>query len=140
MGKKKPLHKSRERANAPRTKPAADSAKYRLVRYENEQGIKLFDEWLDALHDEYAQSVIAKGVTLMKMGNFGHTRRVGKGVQEKKIDVAPGYRIYYAHYGPVVVQLICGGDKSDQDRDIQFAQKCWARWKQQQKEKKRETR
>ena len=138
MGKKKPLHKSRERANA-RTKPASGGAKYRVVRYEDERGVKLFDEWLGTLRSKRARTKLVKRAELMEMGNFGKTRSVGQGVIESKIDEGLGYRIYFAHYGPVVVLLICGGDKNDQDRDIKFAQDCWALWKQKQKEQKHET-
>ncbi|MBR5950716.1 MAG: type II toxin-antitoxin system RelE/ParE family toxin [Actinomycetaceae bacterium] len=93
----------------------------------------MFDEWLETLHDKRARSKLVKRSEFMEMGNFGKTRAVGQGVIESKIEEGPGYRLYFAHYGPVVVLLICGGDKSDQDSDIKFAQNCWARWKKEQK-------
>ncbi len=33
----------------------------------------------------------------------------------------PGYRVYLSKQGPVLVLLLCGGDKGDQSRDIDRA-------------------
>jgi putative addiction module killer protein len=49
---------------------------------------------------------------------------VGEGVCESKIDLGPGYRIYYAIHGETIV-LLCGGDKSSQDEDIRRAKSFW---------------
>jgi len=35
-----------------------------------------------------------------------------------RIDYGPGYRVYFARRGQVIVVLLCGGDKRKQDRDI----------------------
>lgn len=35
--------------------------------------------------------------------------------------MVPGYRVYLSRQGPVVVLLLCGTDKSDQDRAIKQA-------------------
>jgi putative addiction module killer protein len=35
--------------------------------------------------------------------------------------MAPGYRVYYVQRGPVIVILLCGGDKRTQARDIKRA-------------------
>lgn len=35
-----------------------------------------------------------------------------------RIDIGPGYRIYYALAGQRVLLLLCGGDKRTQDADI----------------------
>jgi len=55
------------------------------------------------------------------LGNPGDIRSVGAGVSELRIDYGPGYRIYFVHRGPGAVVLLCGGDKSTQDRDIGHA-------------------
>jgi putative addiction module killer protein len=39
-----------------------------------------------------------------------------------RIDHGPGYRVYYARIGVVIVVLLCGGDKRTQPRDIKRAQ------------------
>jgi len=35
-----------------------------------------------------------------------------------RIDYGPGYRVYFVRRGGMVVVLLCGGDKRNQDRDI----------------------
>jgi putative addiction module killer protein len=40
-----------------------------------------------------------------------------------RLDVGPGYRLYFTRRGEVVVVLLCGGDKSSQSRDIELAKK-----------------
>ena len=37
---------------------------------------------------------------------------------ELRIDYGPGYRAYFARMGNQVVLLLCGGDKSTQEKDI----------------------
>jgi putative addiction module killer protein len=46
---------------------------------------------------------------------------LGEGVCEMKIDVGPGYRVYYTRVGDVVYYLLSGGTKKRQQRDIENA-------------------
>jgi hypothetical protein len=52
---------------------------------------------------------------------LGDARSVGDGVSELRFDFGPGYRIYYARRGNVVVILMCGGNKDSQACDIERA-------------------
>lgn len=45
---------------------------------------------------------------------------------ELKIEVGPGYRVYFGQVGKKLVILLCGGDKSTQKSDIRAAHKYWA--------------
>jgi putative addiction module killer protein len=42
-------------------------------------------------------------------------------VCELKIDVGPGYRVYYTQRGDLLIVLLAGGDKSTQAKDIKTA-------------------
>ena len=46
-----------------------------------------------------------------------------------RIDYGPGYRVYYMQRGPIMVILLCGGDKSSQPQDIETARTLAAQWK-----------
>ena len=38
-----------------------------------------------------------------------------------RVDYGPGYRVYYKQRGPIMVILLCGGDKNTQAQDIATA-------------------
>jgi len=65
----------------------------------------------------------------MEAGNPGDVKPVGEGVSEARIDYGPGYRIYFATRGKVLIVLLVGGDKSTQDKDIKSARAIWETWK-----------
>jgi putative addiction module killer protein len=80
-----------------------------------------FPEWLTALNDAVARARIRARLARLMAGNFGDSEPVGDGVLELRIDWGPGYRVYFARLGQVVVLLLCGGDKRTQDKDIKRA-------------------
>ena len=88
----------------------------------------LYIDWLKRLHDGQAKVAVARRVTRIEQGNFGDHRFCREGVWELRIDVGPGYRVYYALSGRRVVLLLCGGDKSSQDADIARAVDFWRDW------------
>jgi putative addiction module killer protein len=57
----------------------------------------------------------------LAFGNSGDAEPVGEGVSELRIHYGPGYRVYFTRRGPVVIVLLCGGDKSTQAQDIKTA-------------------
>jgi len=54
-------------------------------------------------------------------GNPGQHRALTGGVYELKIDVGPGYRVYYTERKGVLIVLLAGGDKSSQQKDVDTA-------------------
>ncbi len=96
-----------------------------LQNYETEDGRIPFEEWLSSLRDKKAINRIQVRLDRIEEGNLGDFRSVGGGVFEFRIDYGPGYRLYFGQVGSIVVLLLCGGDKSTQDRDIRQAQKYW---------------
>jgi putative addiction module killer protein len=76
-----------------------------------------FDKWLSRLRDPRAKARILARLDLMRLGHLGDARSVGDGVSELRVDVGPGYRVYFARRSMQIIAL-CGGDKSTQDRDI----------------------
>jgi len=88
-----------------------------------------FDRWLCGLRDPKAAGRIQVRLDRLSMGNFGDVKPVGGGISELRIDYGPGYRVYLLQRGRQVVVLLCGGDKSTQNKDIQQARAIAAQWK-----------
>lgn len=78
-------------------------------------------DWINSLKDRSGRARIQVRVDRLAHGNPGQHRVLTQGVCELKIDVGPGYRVYYAQRGNVLIVLLAGGDKSSQQRDIETA-------------------
>lgn len=88
-----------------------------------------FDRWLRDLRDERATARILARLDRLAVGNPGDVKPIGEGISEMRIDYGPGYRVYFLQHGPLLIILLCGGDKSTQDRDIARAKALAAQWK-----------
>jgi putative addiction module killer protein len=87
----------------------------------NVQTTAVYLEWINALKDKAVRARIQVRVDRLAHGNPGQHRHLSDGVSEIKIDLGPGYRVYYTErYGELIV-LLAGGDKSSQQRDIRSA-------------------
>jgi putative addiction module killer protein len=93
--------------------------------YQTRTGRLPFIEWLNLLRDLRAKQQIQARIDRVSLGNLGHTRSVGEGVQELKVDFGPGYRVYFGLSGNELVILLCGGTKGRQDEDIKEAKAYW---------------
>ena len=80
-----------------------------------------FSRWLRALRDLQAKAGILRRLGRAHAGNLGDVKSVGGGVSEMRVDVGPGYRLYFTRRGDALILLLCGGDKSSQARDIRLA-------------------
>ena len=80
-----------------------------------------FDRWLGGLGDRRAVARIIQRLERVANGILGDVRSVGEGVSEMRIHYGPGYRLYYVREGENTIVLLCGGDKSSQGRDIEWA-------------------
>jgi len=90
------------------------------MEYEIER-TDIFDKWLGKLKDRRAVMAIIKRIDRAKIGNLGDVEPVGEGISEMRIFVGKGYRLYFTICGGKVILLLCGGDKSTQQKDIKKA-------------------
>lgn len=77
--------------------------------------------WIAGLRDWVAATRIAARIDRVGNGNLGNWQTLRDGVSEMKVDVGPGYRLYFTRRGLTIIILLCGGDKSSQDADIRRA-------------------
>ena len=78
--------------------------------------------WINELKDRSARARIQVRVDRLAHGNPGQHRNLTNGLSELKIDVGPGYRVYFTQRGDELIILLAGGDKSSQQNDIARAQ------------------
>lgn len=87
------------------------------------QQTDIFSRWLRAMRDLKVRAAIIRRLDRVRDGNLRDVKRVGGGVSEMRLDVGPGYRLYFMRRGNAVILLLCGGDKSSQVRDIELAKR-----------------
>lgn len=88
-----------------------------------------FETWLRKLKDIRAKARILRRLDRLAQGNPGDVRPIGKGLSELRIDVGPGYRVYYLQDADTLILLLCGGDKSSQQKDIDKAHDLAEQWR-----------
>ena len=86
------------------------------------------------MRDIRAQARIEQRLDRLSSGNLGDYKSIGDGIYELRIDYGNGYRVYFGQIGLVVILLLCGGDKSTQNRDIRKAKEFWQNFKRQNNE------
>lgn len=82
---------------------------------------EVYRDGINSLRDRVARARIQVRVDRLAHGNPGQHRVLTSGVCELKIDLGPGYRVYYTERSGVLVVLLAGGDKSSQQQDIKTA-------------------
>ena len=85
------------------------------------QMTEVYRDWINALRDRAGRARIQMRIDRLAHGNPGQHRNLTDGVSELKIDVGPGYRVYYTERGGELIVLLAGGDKSTQQQDIKAA-------------------
>ena len=82
-----------------------------------------FDRWLAGIRDRMVLQRLNARLRKATLGNLGDVKPVGGGVYEMREHFGPGWRMYYARRGEVVLLMLGGGVKSTQAADIARAVK-----------------
>jgi len=101
---------------------------YEIEHYFTSDGRDVYQEWRLKLRDYKASLSIDRRLHRVEEGSLGDHKFCRDGVWELRIDVGPGYRVYYAIEEVTVVLLLCGGDKRSQSADIDRACAFWLDW------------
>lgn len=88
-----------------------------------------FDSRLRRLKDRQGKLRILERIDRLANGNAGDAKSVGRGVWELRMTYGPGYRVYYLRDGDQLILLLCGGDKSTQQKDISRAHRLAQDWR-----------
>jgi putative addiction module killer protein len=99
-----------------------------IRHYLTSDGKDIFRQWYDKLRDTKARIAIDRRINRIELGNFGDHKSLREGIWGLRIDVGPGYRVYYGIAGTQVVILLLGGDKRTQAADIDRACNYWRDW------------
>src|SRR5258708_23347915 len=102
---------------------------FELRYYQTSGGARPLIDWLERLGDRQARTRIEARLARVAVGNLGDVQSVGAGVMELRIDWGPGYRVYFARVGQVIILLLCAGDKRTQQKDIGRAKDYFADYK-----------
>ena len=65
-----------------------------------------------------ARAKVTRAIARLGQGKISNVKCVGEGVLEYRIDLGPGYRVYFGRDGETLVILLTGGTKKRQQRDI----------------------
>lgn len=103
-----------------------------FVREDGQSGP--FEQWLAGLRDTVTRGRILARLNRVRLGNFGDAKSPGQSLWELRLDLGPGYRVYFGRDGREIIVLLCGGDKSTQRRDIAIAREYWRIYKERQHE------
>jgi len=83
-----------------------------------------FDSWLNGLKDRTTRLRLSRRLDKAQRGNLGDVQPVGDGVCEMREHFGPGWRMYYAKRGDILIVMLGGGDKGSQEADIAKAKQC----------------
>lgn len=97
--------------------------------YRGPNGRQPFIEWFESIRDRNTRNRIAQQLKRLENGNFGNCKSVGASVFELRLHFGPGYRVYFGQFDNRIILLLCGGDKTSQQRDIEFAKSYLAEYK-----------
>ena len=99
-----------------------------IREYIDDRGRSPFGRWFNGL-DAGAAARVRTSLARMEAGNLSNVRGVGRGVLERRIDVGPGYRVYFGRDGDTLIVLLGGGTKARQHRDIERAREFWQEYR-----------
>lgn len=78
---------------------------------------------MDNLRDQQGKRRILQ--RLLEQGNYGDVAPIGDGLSELRMFFGSGYRVYFGEDAENIVVVLCGGDKSTQNQDIEDAKAYW---------------
>lgn len=88
-----------------------------------------FATWFFGMKDLNTRTILQRRLDRVKRGALGDVAPVGEGVFEMREFTGAGWRMYYIQRGKRLLYLLCGGDKSTQQKDFERAKEIAKRYK-----------
>jgi len=97
------------------------SKTFKLQYYTAKNGRDYYKDFLDTLDSNTSSKVQAQVVKLAV--GIGKVKTLANKLWELKIEIGPGYRVYFTRRGNEIVLMLAGSDKSEQKRIIALAKR-----------------
>lgn len=87
-----------------------------------------FFDWYNTLSNDYKVKVL-KRINRLKDGNYGDWKHLSNSrLCEMRLFFGKGYRIYFKEINKVIILILAGSDKSNQNKTIRLADKYLAEY------------
>ena len=80
---------------------------------------KQYDKWFFKLKESTVKIRVLARLNRVENGNFGDFKKISPSLFELRFFFGAGLRIYYTIQDNKVVFLLAGGEKSNQEKDIE---------------------
>lgn len=100
-----------------------------LEIYQDAKGKEPVIEWIESIKDITIKARIKNRLRRIELGILGDYKSIGSGMFELRLKFGSGYRIYFGEVNGKIILLLCGGDKSSQNKDIKKAEEYWQDYK-----------
>jgi len=101
-----------------------------IKNFKSESGKQPIKSWFDSL-DKVTKSRISTRLDNLQEGYYGDFKVIDKDLKELRFKFGSGYRIYFHEENDIIILLLCGGDKSTQNKDIKKAKEYLKLWREQ---------
>lgn len=101
----------------------------RILFYKDSKYREPFTNWLNEIKDQSIRRRVLARLRRLEQGNYGDCKSLGQELYELRLFFSSGYRIYFGETDNEIVVVLCGGDKSSQEKDIEKARFYWKDYK-----------
>ena len=98
------------------------------IRYFTLQGKCPVKKWMSKLGVQ-ERRLVAMYIDRLAYGNTGAAKNLKGGLWELRLYTSSGLRVYFTYEGDTIIVLLCGGNKSTQEKDIKTARAFLTIWK-----------
>jgi len=80
-------------------------------------------KWFNSIKNIQLKAKIRLRLKSVSIGNLGDVKPIGNGLSELRFHFGAGYRIYFIQHDDILIILLGGSDKDNQQKAIELAKK-----------------